>query len=93
MTADAESCGLPANTPTEFLPVIFWFFHQETVDHGGGLVPLARGVFCRPWLEVFDAEVTVNLGNGSLVSVRILDEYLQPNNVSGSPLNGQGFNA
>lgn len=91
--ANAESCGLPATMSLEFLPVIFWFFHHEDEDQGQRVVPTARGVFCRPSLEIFNAEVTVNLGNGSLADVKIMDPYLKPNNVSGDPLNGQGFNA
>lgn len=89
-TADALSCGMPANTPQQLLPVIFWFFRD---NNGTGELPDVKGVICKPSLEVFRAEIRVNLADRSLVDVQIMESYPNPNNVSGEPLNGQGFNA
>ena len=81
---------MPANTPQQLLPVIFWFFRD---NNGTGDLPDVKGVICKPSLEVFRAEIRVNLADRSLVDVQIMENYPNPNSVSGEPLNGQGFNS
>lgn len=83
-----ETCGLDPNTDINFVPVVFWFFH--TRDDGK---QEARAVMCRPKLELFNVEVVVNANNKSLTSVKILNNYTTPNNITGSPLNGKAYNA
>lgn len=86
--ADPVSCGLPANTAQQFVPVMFWFYHNNTM---GQLQ--ANAIICRPTVEIFNIVANVYLNDRSLTDVTIKDTYVTPNNVSGSPMNGQVFNA
>ncbi|KAH7906363.1 hypothetical protein BJ138DRAFT_1162777 [Hygrophoropsis aurantiaca] len=70
-----------------FQPVMFWFFHLNTNNE-----PEGAAVFCRPTIGVYNAEVSMNLNNGSLGNVTMLSSYVPANNVTGSPLNGQAYN-
>lgn len=56
----------------------------------------AKSVFCRPKIEVYDADVVMSLGNASLVSVERPERYVETgggmNNVSGGALAGRAYN-
>lgn len=67
---------------------MFWYFHLKD-----GGTPEARSVFCAPTIAAYNIMATVNLNNGSLVNVTRLNNYTTANNVTGSPLSGQAFNA
>lgn len=86
--ADTSSCGLPADFPQEYAPVMFWFYHNNTQNQ-----PQASAVICRPTLELFNIVANVDLTNNNLTDVTIKNAYTAPNNVSGDPLNGKVFNA
>lgn len=81
---------MDTNTEQHFRPVMFWYFHAA---EDNSTQPQARAVICQPTLQVFNAEVTLNLTNSVLSNVILLDQYTKPNNVSGGDLNGRAFNA
>ncbi|PSR77044.1 hypothetical protein PHLCEN_2v8098 [Hermanssonia centrifuga] len=86
--ANAQNCGLPADTDIDFLPLMFWFYNTDAQN-----IPQAAAVICRPQIQLFNVMANVNLNNGSLVDVTILNNYTAPNNVSGDPLDGKVYNA
>ncbi|KAI0344122.1 hypothetical protein BDW22DRAFT_1372815 [Trametopsis cervina] len=86
---DPVSCGLPASTPQQYAPVMFWFYHNATAGQPGQ----AGAVVCRPSLDLFQIVTTVSLSNASLTGIEVKDTYTAPNNVSGAPLDGNVFNA
>lgn len=86
--ADPISCGLPADTAQQFAPIMFWFYHNNTQGQFQ-----ASAIICRPSVELFDVKANVDLTDRSLNAVEIQQKYVAPNNISGSPLNGQVFNA
>ncbi|KAI0694036.1 hypothetical protein BC835DRAFT_1351017 [Cytidiella melzeri] len=82
------SCGLPADFPQQFAPVMFWFYHNNTQNQ-----PQASAVICRPTLDIFNVAANLDLSNNSLTGVTIKSTYVTPNNVTGDPLDGRVFNA
>lgn len=86
--ADPGTCSLDPQLDVSFAPLMFWFFH--TSDNG---TLQARSVMCRPNVRLFNVDTTVYLTNSSLTSVSIADNYTQPNNITGPPLNGKAYNA
>ncbi|KAL4247888.1 hypothetical protein ABKN59_007467 [Abortiporus biennis] len=85
------SCGIDPTTPEQFLPVLFWFFHTED-DGAGKAQPKAAGVICKPQIDLFNIVAKIDLTNGNLTDVQIVNNYTTPTNVSGDPLNGRAFN-
>ncbi|KAJ7219468.1 hypothetical protein GGX14DRAFT_592313 [Mycena pura] len=81
----ATGCG--TGSSVEFLPVMFWFFHD---DNGQ---PEGATVFCSPSIEAFNVEAYIDLNNNSIVGITALSNVQTSNNVTGSPLNGQAFNS
>ena len=79
------TCGMGNSTFDQFFPVMFWYFLAAQNQ--------SRAVICRPTLQVFNAEVTLDLTNFQLSNVTLIDSYTKPNNVSGGELNGRAFNA
>jgi len=75
-------------TDVVFQPVMFWFFHTQTDG-----TPEAQSVFCHPKIAAFNVIATANLNNGSLSNTTIVGSYPTANNVTGSPLSGQAYNA
>ncbi|KAI0077976.1 hypothetical protein K474DRAFT_1661006 [Panus rudis PR-1116 ss-1] len=87
--ADPTTCGIDKNTPQQFLPVFFWFYHmRDDVKQ-----PQARGVICQPTIKVFNAQVFLDLSNSNITNVTLIDEYTTANNVTGGDLQGRAFNA
>ncbi|KAJ6623480.1 hypothetical protein B0H10DRAFT_1786175 [Mycena sp. CBHHK59/15] len=80
-------CGA---TEVQFQPVMFWFFHRKSDDI---LTPQGASVFCTPTIRAYNVIADVDLNNGSIIRVTQLDNVTTPNNVTGSPLNGQAFNS
>lgn len=83
--ADPASCGLPADTDTDFAPVMFWYYQSQPRR--------ARAIICRPSIGIFNVQAKVNLNNNSVAEVVVFDSYTAPNNVSGGTLNGKAYNA
>jgi hypothetical protein len=89
--SDVPDCGgAYANTPTQFSPVIFWFFTYQPSPQGSA-------TFCFPSISLWDVTVNVDLVTGNLNSVTpnrpfnssysSYSEYA--NNITGPPLNGR----
>jgi len=72
----------------DFQPVMFWYFHTKADGTAEG-----QSVFCQPTINAFNVIATASLNNGSLINTTIVGDYLPANNVTGSPLSGQAFNA
>jgi len=85
---NASSCAFQGQD-IEFQPVVFWYYFQDTSSDSG---PEVAAVFCEPMINIFAMMASMDLSNGALGNCTILDNYVQPNNVTGSPLNGQAFN-
>jgi hypothetical protein len=86
------NCSAYANTPPQFLPVIFWFFTYQPT-------PTASATFCFPTIQLFDVNVNVDLASGNLTQVTQLGAFSGSSNfsslsanVTGPPLNGQAYN-
>jgi len=88
----ATTCNLPSNTSSQFLPVMFWFFRQQT-DNGQSS-PQGQAVICRPTIQVQNVLSRVFMTNGTVDSVdlEVNNNYTGQNNVTGGFLNGQAFN-
>ena len=84
----ASDCGAQGQA-IEFQPVVFWYYFQGT---SAGSAPQIEAVFCRPTIDVFIMQTSMDLSNGTLGKCTILNNYVEPNNVTGSPLNGKAFN-
>lgn len=83
---NAVSCGVDASADLSVQPVALWFYHNNGTAQ-------AQTVICRPSITVFDVIAVVWVNNGNLSGVQEVDHYTKPNNVTGSPQNGQAFNA
>ncbi|KAJ7119520.1 hypothetical protein C8R44DRAFT_672332 [Mycena epipterygia] len=81
------SCGSSSSLNITEQPVMFWFYQKtdQTTE--------ARTAFCNPTMEQFYVNATADLSNGQLTSVAIVNNYTEPNNLTGPPLNGLAYNA
>ncbi|TFY64148.1 hypothetical protein EVG20_g6049 [Dentipellis fragilis] len=84
---NVPNCGSNAPANASFEPVMFWYYHVKADGTHEG-----RTVFCTPQLQLFDVMAYADLSSGALTGVQTLDNYPKPNNVSGTPLNGNVFN-
>lgn len=84
---NAGSCASQGQD-IEFQPVVFWYYFQDTSSGSG---PEVAAVFCEPMINIFAMSASMDLSSGTLGNCTILDTYVQPNNVTGNPLNGQAF--
>lgn len=83
-----SSCALKGQD-ISFQPVIFWYYFQDrtTTDD-----PQVSAIFCQPSMKAFAIMTSMNLNNGTLGDCTTLQNFTEPNNVTGAPLNGQVFN-
>ncbi|KAJ7485219.1 hypothetical protein B0H11DRAFT_2018547 [Mycena galericulata] len=81
-------CGSSAGLDVTFQPVVFWFF-QQNADQSTE----ARTVFCNPSIELFYVNAAADLSSGQLTNVTIVNDYVESNNITGSPLDGIPYNA
>ncbi|KAJ7575407.1 hypothetical protein C8J56DRAFT_871477 [Mycena floridula] len=82
------ACGPTAGFNITQQAVMFWFFHTKD-----DTTREARAVFCSPTIEAHTVTDAANLATGDLTSATLIGSYLEPNSVTGPPLNGQAFNA
>ncbi|KAI6008774.1 hypothetical protein F5J12DRAFT_905161 [Pisolithus orientalis] len=68
---------------------VFWYYLQDTSATND---PQVSAIFCQPSMRVFTMSTSMNLGNGTLGDCTILQNFTEPNNVTGDPLNSQIFN-
>ncbi|KAI6127127.1 hypothetical protein F5141DRAFT_1085716 [Pisolithus sp. B1] len=54
--------------------------------------PQVSAIFCQPSMNVFTILTSMNLNNGTLGDCTALQNFTEPNNVTGDPPNGQVFN-
>ena len=88
---DPVSCGLPASTPQQFGPVMFWFFANSTSTSTS---PQGRAVICRPTTQLSDVGAYVDLNNGTLTDVVVFDVTPNAGDLSAqTPFNGSVYNA
>ncbi|KAL4065571.1 hypothetical protein V8B97DRAFT_1150902 [Scleroderma yunnanense] len=85
---NASNCA-PQGQNIEFQPVVFWYYFQDT---SASSAPEVAAVFCAPQVSVFATMTSMDLSNGTLGNCTIVGDYVEANNVTGSPLNGQTFN-
>lgn len=78
----------PQGENVVFQPVVFWYYFQDTSSNA----PQVAAVFCNPTMDIFGTTTSKNLNDGSLGQCAIIDDFVQPNNVTGSPLNGRPYN-
>lgn len=85
---NTSSCALKGQD-ISFQPVIFWYYFQDmtTTDD-----PQVSAIFCQPSMKAFAIMTSMNLNNGTLGDCTTLQNFTEPNNVTGAPLNGQVFN-
>ena len=84
----ASGCGAQGQA-TEFQPVAFWYYFQDT---SASSTPQVEAMFCQPTIDVFTMPTSMDLSNDTLGNCTILDHYVKANNVAGNPLNGKAFN-
>lgn len=85
---NASSCALEGQD-ISFQPVIFWYYFQDMTTTND---PQVSAIFCQPSMKVFVIMTSMNLNNGTLGECTTLQNFTEPNNVTGDPLNGQVFN-
>ncbi|KIJ67191.1 hypothetical protein HYDPIDRAFT_25666 [Hydnomerulius pinastri MD-312] len=85
---NASNCA-PAGLDIMYQPVVFWYYLNSDASNNE---PQVTGVFCNPTMKVFMMETSMNLNDGTLGNCTILFSDDSPNNVTGSPLNGQPYN-
>lgn len=78
--------------PTQFLPIVFWFFTYEPQAQ-------SSATFCFPGISLWSVQVQLDLANGTLLSVNELAVLSSASNfsefsgnVTGPPLNGRAYN-
>ncbi|TDL20469.1 hypothetical protein BD410DRAFT_841344 [Rickenella mellea] len=84
------NCGPNPTGNVTFQPVFFWFYHTRADG-----TPQAQGLFCQPFIEVFNITSFVDLNSGNLTNVigrAKLDSHNANTNVTGAPLNGAALN-
>ncbi|KAJ7186789.1 hypothetical protein C8R46DRAFT_1058039 [Mycena filopes] len=81
-------CG-PTTTSLNitFQPVVFWFYQKANGTQE------ARSVFCNPTTELFYVNAAADLDSGALMTVAIVSNFTEPNNITNAPLNGIAYNA
>ncbi|KAF9478762.1 hypothetical protein BDN70DRAFT_879571 [Pholiota conissans] len=85
---DVPCPGNAASLNVTQRPVMFWFYNfaQSTTQQ-------VKTVFCTPLISTSSVKAVASLNNGSLTGVTGLGPLVnQVNNVTGAPLNGNGFN-
>lgn len=85
---NASSCALEGQD-ISFQPVIFWYYFQDMTTTND---PQVWAILCQPSMKAFVIMTSMNLNNGTLGECTTLQNFTEPNNVTGDPLNGQVFN-
>ncbi|THU96519.1 hypothetical protein K435DRAFT_797270 [Dendrothele bispora CBS 962.96] len=82
-----------AGQPTQFAPIVFWFFSYDPT-------PRASATVCRPRIELWDVTIQMELVSQNITSVKELQPFSASSsnfssasgNITGAPLNGRAYN-
>jgi hypothetical protein len=93
--ATVPNCTSPGydTTPSQFQPVVFWFFTYEPNAS-------ASATFCSPSISLWDVTVNVDLATGNLTQVTVIRPFdasysnfsSASANITGAPLDGRAYN-